>query len=822
MKCPKCGAPFEPGDMFCSECGAPRPAEPQPPTCPECGHPFTPDMRFCEECGYLLTPEATTDAGVGNGPAVRLAPAAPAASAMTVTADVSTPSRPVEPTPINVEVPFGQRHDVLPRDPYAVPISDSSQTPTPRQSTPNVNDGSTQFMPPVPYPASGSNGSTTVPPIAGAPVDPSGATAAPIPASQKRRTGLIIGIVAAVVAVVLCVVGGLVVYKTEMIGPRTVPQVQTKQAANVVKQLEDKGFVVKRKQVYSALDKGGFVSMDGAKEGEKLDKGSTITVVESLGPGVPKGTVGSDPKTAETSLKKMGVKVTEHEVVSDDPGKVSVTVPADGMPVTNTSNGIHIGVGVSGKGIPIEIAGMDKDQAKSELESKGFNVTLVPRFSSKQYLGKIARSDPSIGVMTDATNVTLYYGVDASKKMDVVGGEPINSFDGNYTPADNTQSMEGEYCTDGGDCITLQNKLDNQGPNGLVIKGEEPSDAWDRLSFCPYAQDALGCVPKQMSNSSDYLMKDYLVTGDTGALELFSGFTLPNCGTTPFVGDAYNVCDNGKNTYSDNVSSIDSAKYLRYLPKEFFVVMPVGAKLDQLESSGYFAGKSEYQPDKDRPYLIRRDNSKYQPISYKEPAIGEYHVNPYAPGPGRTAFKDAPNAKNVYYLVENPVDFSQFKEITISGPDTSSSGANDSKADEQPSTEAKDYANARFGYVANIPAGYVWGKESGNGDGRTFTNTTDGIQIKVWGSDNTSGNSPQQELDSLKASVSDEVTNPAFQLVAGQSIYLSYAKDGYIYYQREIVRDDKIAAIQLKYPTSNRSAGDPLTETVPKSLKFVD
>ena len=39
-----------------------------------------------------------------------------------------------------------------------------------------------------------------------------------------------------------------------------------------------------------------------------------------------------------------------------------------------------------------------------------------------------------------------------------------------------------------------------------------------------------------------------------------------------------------------------SEKYLKYVARDFFVVMPVGANLDQLESNGYFDGSTTYKP----------------------------------------------------------------------------------------------------------------------------------------------------------------------------------------------------------------------------------
>ena len=41
-------------------------------------------------------------------------------------------------------------------------------------------------------------------------------------------------------------------------------------------------------------------------------------------------------------------------------------------------NGIFIGVASKGDGIPVDVIGMDKDKAVSELESQGYDVDLEP------------------------------------------------------------------------------------------------------------------------------------------------------------------------------------------------------------------------------------------------------------------------------------------------------------------------------------------------------------------------------------------------------------------------------------------------------------
>ena len=497
------------------------------------------------------------------------------------------------------------------------------------------------------------------------PANPTGSAAAQ-PSAKRPRMKLIAAIIA--VLVVLAGTGfGLAARKLEWIGPRTVPTVRYRTAAEVSRELEAKGFLVKKKQMFNALGKGKCLGLVGVKAGNRLPKGTTVTVIESMGPGVPEGTVGSEPSKAETALLKMGVKVAEHEVVSEHPGKVAVTMPADGEPVRDTDDGIHIEVGITGDGIPVEIAGMDKDEAKTKLQQRGFDVTLKPRFSSRKNLSKIVRADPGIGVRTSETNVTLYYGVDASKRYDVVGTSiPDRGSDKFMT---NTVALAGKYCTDGGNCLTLEPGQTDSNPSGLVLDGKGSSDFFDQLTLCTYSQDISGCNPP--SGSYYNAMKDFLIQGDTGAMELYAGFGLPVCGTTSYVGDGPTYCDGTSEKQVEDGSDgtaeqAMSEKYLKYVARDFFVVMPVGADLDQLESNGYFDGSTTYKPYADRPYLIRRDNSAYPEIKATNDAFHR-KPNPYAPGTNMQPFKKAPNAHNVYYLVEQPVDFSQFEGATVSG-----------------------------------------------------------------------------------------------------------------------------------------------------------
>ena len=481
--------------------------------------------------------------------------------------------------------------------------------------------------------------------------------------------------IAIIVIVALVATGAFVTYKMELWGPKTVPAIQASEANDVVSQLTEKGFKVKTKKEYSSVRKGGYVGLDGAKSGERTDRDTTVTVIESMGPGVPQGTVGETKEQAVKAVKDMGVKVTVSQVVSDNPGKIVASKPADGQPVSDDEDGIHLGVGATGSGIPIEIAGMTKDEAKSQLEAKGYTVTLKPKFSSRQYLGKIVSATPSIGMQTDETNVTLYYGADASEKTDVV----IKSVDDNheYRDATNLEPLTGQWCTDDGDCLTLS-KSASAYASGLILNGNQPVSTSNELRLCPYAQSVGTCDPDKPSTNDT--LKNSLISGNSGVMELYAGYEFPSCGTSAFGGAVGSYCDNGtvktipehNGEYDYNVKSTG----LKYEMKDFLLVVPVGADIKSLESSGYFQDTAGQSPDSDRPYILQRDNSLYKTTSISIDSTDELSSksNPFVPtrtSKPQVKFAPAPSADKAYYLVENPIDWSQLE----SSQDTTSESA---------------------------------------------------------------------------------------------------------------------------------------------------
>ena len=511
-----------------------------------------------------------------------------------------------------------------------------------------------------------------------------GPTSSSAPASVVASRKRLYILIAAFVALVLVITCGFVAYR--QLSPKAMPHVQAKTAAEAVEQLKKAGIPAKTQLQFSPKRKGSFIRLSGADKSGHLPKNAHVTVTESAGPGVPKGTIGQSKAKAVQTLKAMEVPLTVADVVSSKTGvgQVAASSPSDGQPVLDTKDGIHVGIATDKAGIPIEVAGMDKDQAQSQLEAKGYSITMQPRFSSRKNLGKIVGANPSIGQPANTKTATLYYGVDASKKLDVLATKE-DSFPQSVYILNKEANLAGQYCAEDGDCLNLDAVSKDEAGSQfgfssqyLKVRGETITDGnWrDYLSLCTFSQDPSGCIP---SNTDLYegagYMKNHLISGQSGAFELYAGAGLPNCGTMP-VDAAF--CDNGTPKFvplGEDPGFKNSG--LKWKAKDFFVYMPVGAKLDKLESDEYFAGRSNFKPDTDRPYLIKRDNSKYPDRS----ADGNRDKNPYAPTQYGKAepFQEAPNKKNVYYLVENPINWKAIGGDTTTQDKASHSGGRASK-----------------------------------------------------------------------------------------------------------------------------------------------
>ncbi|NEG95474.1 PASTA domain-containing protein [Bifidobacterium sp. SMB2] len=673
--------------------------------CMECGTKNADTSKFCKKCGHPLSAPDTAPNG-----------AASAAPASAPTAPTPTPDVPAVP---------------LPTMPAAANASATSGAPLGSEG--NIADSEEGAA------GSGENSASTAGPASASPAAPtSAAPAAATAAATKTLPKKTMMIIAAVVAVILVICGGaFATYRAGIWGAKVVPNVEEfqppagqKLTANIVaKQLNDSGIRTEVKKVYSGKSKGEFAGLDGVKSGDRVQSGQTVTVNESMGPGVPEGTVGKQATAVVNTLKDMGATVKYRQIVVNDTsrykaGEVVATSPDDGDALTDDyDNTINVGVATKGDGVGYDLLGMDKDKAKSALESKGYSVTLKPHFSSKQYIGKISYAEPAFGTpLESGDSVTLYYGVDSSQVRTLF----TTTMSGQKVMANPGDFLTGRYCkADSSDCFTLG--LETQGSSGFeyLYNLADDSDT-DRMLTASRSYQSFGVAP---GTEDDGL----LINGDTGAFELFTLASAMGglyCGDEP-MGDSIGVsCVNGQKVMN---STATTQSGLTQRMDSFYTYFPVGSDVKSVESSGYFdadalaKAKKEKAVDTSRPFIVMRDKSLYSK-SQTEISRTQWAENPFLPANPQASqktesvkMKPAPSNASAYYLVEAggaSVDWESLNDADIA--QTSSKSSTSSDSDSKSTTSGADAASAKiFAELAGSQYAFA-----ATGDGSAYATMT--------------------------------------------------------------------------------------------------
>ena len=474
-----------------------------------------------------------------------------------------------------------------------------------------------------------------------------------------------------------------------------VPKAKTSQSAqDVVRELQEKGIETHVIKDFGGSKPGNFARYQNVKPGQVIHGDRVVTVVESKGPGVPaKGVIGKTVEEAAPLLKSMGVPVKVYKVASLHPGKIAATNPMPGEPLDENKE-IFIGVGEedkypdSGKSIPVELFDKDKDEAYKMMSDEGFKVRLVPKYSSRKHLGKIVGSYPGLGQSMGDSDITLYYGADASETKKMFTSKKYYSENFTTVEVSTLTPFVGKWCTKSGDCLEFEsgsamdrddpeknNSLRLHGPHAMDdLVNDDKTQYYHSFGMWQFTQNSAGSAIKVYDDEkhNSLPMQNTLLFGDTGMVDIFRDGGDPYCGNTIY--DVHSgLCVNGKfqdyqdldRNYPDysrnNFIDVPGAnKGITYKMRAYFVLVPVNAKLDELEASGFFKGKGKTKPDMDRPFILRRDPKYY---SKSELTVvskdGDMRHNPFVPTEFNkpVPFAPAPDDSNVYYLVEKPFDW---------------------------------------------------------------------------------------------------------------------------------------------------------------------
>jgi eukaryotic-like serine/threonine-protein kinase len=213
---------------------------------------------------------------------------------------------------------------------------------------------------------------------------------------------------------VLAVAGGAYFLLTRAGGPAqaTVPDVVGADEAQAVAALKREGFATDVRHKTSAEQADGTVLSTDPPAGDQADKGSTVVLTVSSGPGtalVP--TVGGLTRSqARARLRRAGFRIQERRESSD-------TVPADKAIRTSPPSRTRLEKGQtvtlllsSGKEqveVP-DVTGQNVDQAGSELRDRGFQVARKDQVTDNEDPGTVLSQNPASGQRIDkGSTVTL-------------------------------------------------------------------------------------------------------------------------------------------------------------------------------------------------------------------------------------------------------------------------------------------------------------------------------------------------------------------------------------------------------------------------------
>ncbi len=212
--------------------------------------------------------------------------------------------------------------------------------------------------------------------------------------------------------VLLLAGGGVAAYLLLRPHKEVVPGVVGEPFTAAQSQLQGKGFTVSQLQVTNAKPSGTVIAQNPLAGG-KAKEGSNVSLTVSSGPGnttVPT-VVGETLQQAKSSIQIANLKVgkIEHQTSTQYvKGQVIDTSPTAGQqPPVGTHVTIFVSSGPPSVQVP-DVTGEDEGQAKSTLQSRGFNVTTSAEVSTTATPGTVLSQNPAGGrSAATAATVTL-------------------------------------------------------------------------------------------------------------------------------------------------------------------------------------------------------------------------------------------------------------------------------------------------------------------------------------------------------------------------------------------------------------------------------
>jgi serine/threonine-protein kinase len=239
----------------------------------------------------------------------------------------------------------------------------------------------------------------------------SGEVGEPPPEEEERRPPWVPWLWGLVVAVLIAAAAAGA-YFISRPHQRAVPAVTGEQLNVARTVLQNVGFSVGVIQVTSEQP-SGIVIGENPAAGQKADKGSTVTVTVSQGPGkqaVP-SVQGLSQEKAKKVIKEAHLKVSRVVMQNSarfGSGEATGTDPGAGTSVPlNTGVTLFVSSGPAPKSVP-DVTGESQGDATSALTSDGFKVNTVTQASSSVTAGNVINQDPGGGTrVAPGSTVTI-------------------------------------------------------------------------------------------------------------------------------------------------------------------------------------------------------------------------------------------------------------------------------------------------------------------------------------------------------------------------------------------------------------------------------
>ena len=248
---------------------------------------------------------------------------------------------------------------------------------------------------------------------------------------RRRALWWIIGILAAI----LVIAGGYVLLNGGSRNTTSVPSVVNMPVAQAEAAISHSGLVSAVHEVSSSTVKAGLVISTNPPFGNKVAKGSTVTLNVSAGPHKIKVpyVVGQSQTSATNELQSFNVQTKTDATSTKPQGTVVAQSPSAG---TMVAPGSTVTITVSGGGVQVpSTVGDPEATAQSILKNLGFNVAVntVPG-PANATPGNVFQQNPSSGTQPQGATITIYVAANQASASPSVSPSDSGSPSASATP----------------------------------------------------------------------------------------------------------------------------------------------------------------------------------------------------------------------------------------------------------------------------------------------------------------------------------------------------------------------------------------------------